>query len=88
MVTGETGLSSLANYGLGGVIFLFMVIPLATLIYRMLMQQIKDKEAEIVRMRASEASLRTTMDAIVPALAEQGRAVSLAIALLNERAKS
>lgn len=81
------GVGELANYGLAGVIFVSMVIPLATLIYRNLEKQIAAKDAEIIRMRESEDALRRTMDAISPALAEQARAMGMAIALLNERSR-
>lgn len=79
------GIGQLANYGLAGVIFLSMVIPLATLIYKGMTSQLAAKEAEIARMRDSEERLRKTMEGIAPALIEQARVVQSAIAVLNER---
>lgn len=82
----STDLSSLVNYGLGGLIFVSMVVPLALYIIRDKDRQIAYREEELIRARAELADLRRVLEPIAPAINEMSRTMTTAIAIL-ERSK-
>lgn len=72
-----------ANYGIGGLMFLTVVIPLALYILRDKDKQIVKAENEVVRMRGELAELRQVLDPIAPAITEMSRTMGQAITLLR-----
>jgi hypothetical protein len=77
-------LGDLASYGLGGLIFVTMVVPLAIIIRGMYERQITRLEEEVVRQRGEMAELRKALDPVAPALAEMGTTMRTAIQVLSK----
>lgn len=82
-----TGTEAFLNYGIGGLIFVSMVIPLALYILKDKDRQIAYREEELARTRAELADLRRVIEPISPALTEMGRTMQTAITILQERSK-
>lgn len=83
LADGAGSVMDFAQYGLAGLMFATIVIPLAIYILRDKDRQIQKAEAEIIRQRGELAELRKVLDPIAPALSEMGRTMSTAINILE-----
>jgi len=82
-LTTNTDVGSLVNYGLGGLIFVSMVVPMAIYIVRDKDRQIAYREEELARAKAELNDLRRVLEPIAPTLQDMGRTVQTAITLLE-----
>lgn len=82
--TGGTGtFVDLATYGLAGLLFVAIIVPLAVYIAREKDKQIAYRDGEIDRQREELANLRRTLELFPPAIQEMTRMVSTAIQVIQ-----
>lgn len=70
-LTATGTVADLASYGLGGLIFVTMVIPLALYVLRDKDKQLRAKDEEITRLRSENAAMRQAADEKTQPLLQQ-----------------
>lgn len=84
MTTGSTGtFVDLATYGLAGLLFVTIIIPLAVYIAREKDKQIVYRDNENARLRTEIIDMRKTLELFPPAIQEMTRMVSTAIQVIQ-----
>ncbi len=78
-----TNADAFLNYGLGGLIFVSMVIPMAIYILRDKDRQIAHRDEELARARSENADLRRVLEPIAPAMTDMSRTLQTAITILE-----
>jgi hypothetical protein len=77
----------LASYGLGGLIFVTMVLPMAVWILKYLLRQIAELKSDLERMRSDAVQNRTSLEAAVNLVAESTRSV-VSLTAIMERSRT
>ena len=79
----NSSVADLASYGLGGLIFVTMVLPMAVWILKYLLKQIGKLETEIERLRGEAVENRRALERAVDAVAENTRVTSTAVTIME-----
>lgn len=86
LASGPASIGDIASYGLGGLIFVTMVVPLAIYILRDKERQLAAVRADLERERQEKTALRQSLDEkFVPALQQSSSTLSEVIRLLDSR---